>query len=98
MGFFFFFKIFFLFLAGEVFFFVLFCFVLFFLFTAPPMAYGSSWARGPMGAAAKAYATAIPDLSHTCDLYHSLQQRWILNPLSEARDQTRILMETRSGP
>ena len=26
-----------------------------------------------------------------CDLQHSLQQRWILNPLSEARDQTHNL-------
>ena len=31
----------------------------------------------------QAYATAMatPDLSHVCDLYHSLQQCWILNPL-----------------
>ena len=31
-------------------------------------------------------ATATPDPSHVCDLRHSSQQRWILNPLSEARD------------
>ena len=31
-------------------------------------------------------ATAMPDLSHVFDLYHSTQQRRILNPLSEARD------------
>ena len=30
--------------------------------------------------------TAVQDLSHVCDLHHSLQQRQILNPLSEARD------------
>ena len=45
-----------------------------------------------------AYATAIAtetqDLSPVCDLHHSSQQRWILNPLSEARDGTRILMDT----
>ena len=35
---------------------------------------------------AYATATAMPDLSRICDLHHSLQQRWILNPLSEARD------------
>ena len=37
-----------------------------------------------------AYATAIAmqDLSHVCDLYHSSWQHQILNPLSEARDQT----------
>ena len=32
--------------------------------------------------------TATPDLSHICDLHHSLQQHWIFNPVSEARDQT----------
>ena len=31
-------------------------------------------------------ATATPDLSRFCDLHHSSRQRWILNPLSEARD------------
>ena len=41
-----------------------------------------------------AYATAMPDLSHVCDLYHSSRQRWILNPLSETRDQTHVLMDT----
>ena len=43
-----------------------------------------------------AYATATATLnpSHTCDIYHSSQQCWILNPLSKARDWTRILMET----
>ena len=37
---------------------------------------------------AYATATAIPDPSCLCDLLHSLQQRWILNPLSKARGQT----------
>ena len=43
-----------------------------------------------------AYITAIAtwDPNHICDLYHSSRQRWILNPLSEARDQTCILMES----
>ena len=41
-----------------------------------------------------AYATATWDPSHVCDLHHSSQQRWILNPLSKARDQTCILMDT----
>ena len=40
-------------------------------------------------------ATAMPDLSCMCDLHRSSQQRRILNPLSEARDQTRILMDSR---
>ena len=41
---------------------------------------------------AYARATAIPDLSRVCDLYHSSQQRQILNPLREARDGTHNLM------
>ena len=40
-----------------------------------------------------AYATATPDLSWVCNLYRSLQQSWIFNPLSEARDRTHILMD-----
>ena len=36
-----------------------------------------------------AYATAILtlDLSHVCNLHHSSQQRWIINPLSKVKDQ-----------
>ena len=37
-------------------------------------------------------ATATSDLGHVCDLPHSSQQHQILNPLSEARDQTHNLM------
>ena len=33
-----------------------------------------------------AIATATPDLIHVYNLHHSSWQRWILNPLSEARD------------
>ena len=39
-------------------------------------------------------ATATPDLSHVCNLRHS----WILHPLSGARDQTHILMDTSQVP
>ena len=42
--------------------------------------------------AAYARATATPDPSYICDLYHSSRQCWILNPLSEARDRTHNLM------
>ena len=38
-------------------------------------------------------STAMWDLSHICNLHHRSQQHGILNPLSEARDQTHILME-----
>ena len=39
-------------------------------------------------------ATAMPDLSHVFNLYHSSQQRRILNLLSEAGDLTRVFMDT----
>ena len=39
-------------------------------------------------------ATATRDLSYICDLYHSSWQCQVLNPLSEARDGTRILIDT----
>ena len=47
-----------------------------------------------------AYTTApeTPDPSRVCDLYHSSQQRWIFNPLTEDRDQTGILMDTSQVP
>ena len=38
--------------------------------------------------------TAITDPSYICNLCGSLKQHQILNPLSEARDQTCILMDT----
>ena len=38
--------------------------------------------------------TSMQDLSHICDLHQSLQKHQILNPPSEARDQTCILMDT----
>ena len=68
----------------------------FFLFTATPVAYGSSQARGQIGAAAEAYVTvtATLDPSCICNLHHSLCQLQILNTLSKARDQTHILTET----
>ena len=45
------------------------------------MAFGSSQARGPIRAIA-------------ASLHHSSWQCQILNPLSEARDRTRVLMNT----
>ena len=42
-------------------------------------------------------ATATPDPSRICDLRCSLPQHGIHNPLSEARDQTHILIETMLG-
>ena len=37
--------------------------------------------------------TATQDLSHVCNLHHSSWQRWILIPLSKARDWTCVLMD-----
>ena len=39
-------------------------------------------------------ATATWDPSSNCNLHHSSRQRWIPDPLSKARDWTRILMDT----
>ena len=47
---------------------------------------------------AYAAATAKWDRSRVFDLHHSSWQRGILNPLSEARNQTRLLMDTTWGP
>ena len=62
------------------------------------MAYGSPQARGGMGAAAAGLhhshsnVGSAPQLQG--NLHHSSGQCWILNPLSEARDETHILMDT----
>ena len=41
-----------------------------------------------------ATATAMWDRSHVCNLHHNSRQHWIPDPLSEARDRTRVLMDT----
>ena len=71
-----------------------FCFVLFLFFRAAPVAYGSPQAGGKSESQLPAYTTATPDLRRVCDLYHSSWQHWILNRLSRARVQTRILIDT----
>ena len=43
---------------------------------------------------AYAKATTMPDPSHICELHHSSWQCWLPDSLSEARDQTQILMDT----
>ena len=72
---------------------------LFFFFKTAPVAYGTSLARGRIGAAAEAYttATATLDQSRICDPHHHLQQCQILNALSEARGRTHNLTDTMSG-
>ena len=63
------------------------------------MAYRSSQARVESELQLPAYvmATAMPDPSCIRNLHYSLQQRCILNPLSEARDQTGILTDIMLG-
>ena len=39
-------------------------------------------------------ATETQDPSRICDLHHSSTQRWILQPLSEARDGMHILTDS----
>ena len=56
---------------------------------------GQGWIRATSGATAR--PTATPDSSHIYNLYYSLQQHWILNPLRKARDQTSILTDSMSG-
>ena len=59
---------------------LIFFFFFFGLFRAELVAYGSSQARDGIGAAATS-------------LHHSSRQCWILNPLSEGKDRTRVLMD-----
>ena len=69
--------------------------VYFFLFfRATPKAYGSSRLGVKSELQLLAYATAMQDPSLICNLQHNSQQCWILNPLSKAREQTHILMDT----
>ena len=68
-------------------------FFIFCLFRATPVAYGGSQDRGLIGAVAT--ATAKPDPRHICNLHHSSWQCQILNPLSEDRDWTCVLMDAR---
>ena len=69
-------------------------FVFFLLFRAALAAYGGSQTRVESELQLLAYtaATATPDPSLVCDLYYSSRPCQILNPLSEARDQTHNLM------
>ena len=43
---------------------------------------------------ASATATATRDLSRVCNLHHSSRQHQVLNPLSEARDRTCVLVDS----
>ena len=66
------------------------------LFRATPAAYGGSQAKGQIRAIAAGlhynHCNARPELT-SGDLHHSSRQLRILNPLSEAGDQTCVLMD-----
>ena len=67
-------------------------FVCLLLFRAVLVAYGGSKARGSnLYSLYYSHSNAGSEL--ICDLHRRLQQRWILNPLSEARDQICLLMD-----
>ena len=69
----------------------------FFLFIrAAPIVYGSLQARDPIRAVVSGLSQNHSNwnLSHICDLHHSSQQLWVLNPLSKARNRTHVLMDT----
>ena len=69
----------------------------FLLFRATPAAYGSSQAKGWIGAAATNLCYSLRNARfqpHLQPIYHSSWQHQILNPLSWSRDGTHILMDT----
>ena len=71
------------------------CFVFFFFLGPYPWHVEVPGLGGELELQLLAYtaATATQDPSRVCDLHHSSQQCWILNPLGKARDQTHILMD-----
>ena len=63
------------------------------LFRATPAAYGSSQARGRIGAAAASLCHSNAGSEPVWNLHHSSWQCWIPNPLSKARDRIHILLD-----
>ena len=75
----------------------MFVFFLFFFFLGPlpqHMEVPSLGVQSELQLPVYTTATATWDPSHVCDPHHSSRPCWILNPLSEARDQTWSLMDT----
>ena len=64
-----------------------------FLFRAAPLAYGRFQARGQIGAVAANLCHSHSNMGSKLPLRPTSQRCWILNPLSEARDRTLILMD-----
>ena len=74
---------------GSFFFFVLFFFLGLYPWHAEVPRLG---VKSELQLLAYTIATAMQDPGQGCDLNHSSQQCQVLNPLSEARDQTHVLM------
>jgi len=74
---------------------LLFFFFFFCLFRATPVAYGSSQARGQIGATAASHSHSHNNPWSEQHLWPitQLMATWILNPVNEARDQTHVLMD-----
>ena len=87
---------------ADTFYFLPFFFFFFFFFgpyllhMEAPRLGGKSELQPP--ASATVTAAAASDLSRIFNLFHSPRQRQILNPLSEARGGTRILIDTSWSP
>ena len=78
-----------------------FCFFLFFCFWGPHpwhMDIPRLGVNSELQLLTYATTTAMRDLTHICDLFHSSRQCWIPEPLSKARDQTQVFMETSRIP
>ena len=67
-------------------------FFVFLLFRAASVAHGGSQVRGLIGAVAAGLYHSHSNMGSKLCLYHGSRQRWILNPLSKAKDRTRNLM------
>ena len=81
-------------------FFFFFFFFFFWLFRATPVAYGNYQARGQNGAVAARLHYSHSNVESKLHLQPTSQlspQHQILNPLSKARDQNPILMDTSWG-
>ena len=67
--------------------------IIFYFFRALPCGIWKFPGKGSNQLQLPATATATPDPSHFCKLHHSSLQCRILDPLSEARDQTHIFRD-----
>ena len=66
--------------------------IFFFFFRAALTAHGGCQAGGQIRAVATGlrHSHSMWDPSHICDLHHSSQQHWILNPLSKHQKNKRV--------